>query len=76
MTLARLKPAVPKCWLFAASGVMWSAVGLMMCATGVGWLADQGIVRGTGFELAGLVLAVLAFHWEFGRALPKKTSGA
>lgn len=66
MTLSRLKPAVPKCWLFAASGVMWSAVGLMMCVTGVGWLTGEGFVRGAGFELAGLVLAVLAVHWRFG----------
>ena len=66
MTLSRLKPTVPKCWLFAASGVMWSTVGLMMCATGVGWLADEGIVRGIKLELAGLVLALLAVRWGFG----------
>ena len=66
MTLSRLKPTVPKCWLFAASGVMWSAVGFMMCATGVGWLADEGIVRGMGVELTGLVLALLAVRWGFG----------
>ncbi len=66
MTLARLKPGVPKCWLFAASGVMWSTVGLLMCITGGGWLADEGIVRGVGLELAGLTLAVLATRWGFG----------
>ncbi|MBC2711880.1 MAG: hypothetical protein HGJ94_13085 [Desulfosarcina sp.] len=71
MPLSRLKPAVPKCWLFAASGVMWSAVGFMMCATGVGWLAREGIVRGAGFELAGLVLAVMAVRWGFGSIAKK-----
>ena len=66
MTLSRLKPDVPKCWLFAASGVMWSVVGLVMCATGAGWLVAEGVVRAIGFELAGLALAVVAFRWGFG----------
>ncbi|BBO70477.1 hypothetical protein DSCA_44070 [Desulfosarcina alkanivorans] len=66
MTLSRLKPAVPKCWLFAASGVMWSAVGLMMCLTGIGWLVPEGFVRGAGFELLGLLLAWLAVRRGFG----------
>ncbi len=66
MTLSHLKPSVPKCWLFAASGVMWNAVGITMCATGIGWLANSGLVRGIGFGLAGLILAILAVHWGFG----------
>lgn len=66
MTLSHLKPTVPKCWLFAASGVMWSAVGIMMCTTGIDWLANSGLIQGMGFELAGLVLAMLFFRWWFG----------
>ncbi|MGD9308227.1 MAG: hypothetical protein PVG51_03770 [Desulfosarcina sp.] len=66
MALSRLKPTVPKCWLFAASGVLWSTVGLMMCASGIGWLAGAGIVRSAGFGLAGMVLAAVAACWVFG----------
>lgn len=65
MTYAHLKPAVPKCWLFVVSGLMWSAVGLAMCAAGMGWLAREGLVRGTGFELAGLLLALLVARRVF-----------
>ncbi|MFO7714301.1 hypothetical protein [Desulfosarcina sp.] len=65
MTLSHLKPAVPKCWLFAVSGVVWSLVGLMMLVTGLGWLAPEGFMRGTGFMLAGLALAAMAFRWGF-----------
>ena len=71
MTLSQLKPTVPKCWLFAASGVMWSAVGIMMCAAGIGWLADSGMVRGVGFELAGLLLAMLSVRLGFGSIAQK-----
>lgn len=38
----------------------------MMCATAVSWLAPEGIVRGSGFELAGLLLAGLAVRLGFG----------
>ena len=69
--IARFKPAVPKCWLVTASGVMWSAVGLMMCATAIGWLAREELVRGVVFELAGLLLATLAARWGFGRIAGK-----
>ena len=71
MTLSHLKPTVPKCWLFAASGVMWSAVGIMMCATAIGWLAASGMGRGTAFGLAGLVLAMLSVRWGFGSIAQK-----
>ncbi|MGA6925079.1 MAG: hypothetical protein WBY88_05310, partial [Desulfosarcina sp.] len=61
-----LKPAVPKCWLFAASGGLWSLVGLTMCASGLGWLKQEGFARGVGFSLAGVLLAVCAVRWKFG----------
>jgi len=66
MTLSHLKPTVPKCWLFATSGVMWSAVGIMMCFTAIGWLADSGMGWGMAFALAGLILAMLSVRWGFG----------
>ena len=66
MRVSRLKPSVPKCWLFAASGVMWSAVGIMMCATGVIWLAPKGIVNAAGWGLAGVIFAVASVRWCFG----------
>jgi len=71
MILSHLKPTVPKCWLFAASGLMWSIAGSMMGVTGIGWLVDGGMVRGMGFGLAGLVLAVLFFRWGFGSIAQK-----
>lgn len=71
MNLARLKPDVPKCWLFTASGLMWSAVGLAMCAVAVGWLTSAGMVRPAGHGSAGLILAVAASRWPFGAIAAK-----
>lgn len=66
MMLSHFKPAVPKCWLFFACGVMWSAVGLMMCIRAVGWLVPDGIYRGGGVALVGVAMAVIAFRFGFG----------
>ena len=71
MTVDRLKPDVPKCWLFAASGVMWSVVGLVMCATGAGWLDGQDIMGMVGIELAGVAVALATLRWGFGRIARK-----
>jgi len=66
MIAARLKPEVPKCWLFTVCGVMWSGVGLLMCITGIGWLAGESIVRASALGLAGIACALAAFRWVFG----------
>jgi hypothetical protein len=66
MTFAHLKPAVPKCWLFAASGLMWSAVGIMMCATGFGWLMREGLLAALGLAVAGLGVAIMSACRLFG----------
>jgi len=65
MILARLKPDVPKCWLFAACGVLWSIVGLSMCFAAMNWLRAEGLVRGVELELMGLVVAAAALQWSF-----------
>jgi len=66
MILARLKPDVPKCWLFAACGVLWSVVGLSMCLAAINWLRAESCIQGAGLELVGLVVAAAALQWGFG----------
>ena len=75
MTWGQFKPAVPKCWLFAASGLMWSAVGLMLGVTAVGWLAPEGWLIGTGYGLAGLILTVGVLRRRFGRLAQQNIHG-
>lgn len=66
MTLSHFKPAVPKCWLFVASGLMWSAVGVMMCATGFGYLVHEGVLPALGLAAAGLGVAMVSAYRPFG----------
>ena len=65
MPLKQLKPAVPKCWLFAACALMWSAVGVMMCKISIGWLVRLERVSALYAGAGGVVLALTAFYLGF-----------
>ena len=41
MSLTRLKPAVPKHWLIAIAGLVWSGAGGMLCRMAWGWLRPR-----------------------------------
>jgi hypothetical protein len=71
MPLRQLKPAVPKCWLFATCGLMWSAVGLMMCKISLGWLMSLDGIHGVSAGSGGVVLALGAFYLGF-RGIARK----
>jgi hypothetical protein len=61
MTLARIKPDVPKYWLIAIAGVVWSAVGAMLCHRAWGWLHPLNDLRLLALAATGLGLAFV-FH--------------
>ncbi len=66
MTIDHFKPAVPKCWLFLISGMMWSAVGAGMCTAAMRWLLPAGPVWAAGFAAVGAMLALAALRIGFG----------
>jgi hypothetical protein len=56
--LYKLKPGVSKIWLLALAGILWSAVGLMLCRSAYQWLA---VSHWRSAELLGVLGGVLAF---------------
>ena len=36
--IAYFKPAVPRNWLFTFAGIFWTAIGIHLCFTGIGFL--------------------------------------
>jgi len=71
ITLRSLKPAVPKTWLIALAGLMWSVVGLMLCRLAYHWLV---VIRWRGvvpLELLGVILALTAHQFCFSRIAQK-----
>lgn len=67
MGLSRLKPAVPRNWLIVTAGLMWTAVGVMLCVMAYHWLtaahSKWSILLGT----AGLLLAIVVYYFGFSK---------
>ena len=73
MTLKRFKPGVSKYWLLTLAGLMWSAVGVLLCRRAYGWFAA---IPGDGaipLELFGGLLAVTAYRFGFSKIAKKNT---
>jgi len=64
MTFRQYTPAVPRHWLFAISGFIWSGVGLMLCALAGHWLRHSAREALWVVPL-GMVLAALAWRFMF-----------
>jgi hypothetical protein len=67
MVTEELKPAVPKNWLLALAGLMWSAVGAFLCWLAYGWLADIHKTWACVMGLVGMALALVAYRFGFSR---------
>jgi hypothetical protein len=71
MGFSKLRPAVPRNWLIATAGVMWSAVGVILCLMAYHWLATVVIKRPILFGLAGFLLALVVYYFGFSRIARK-----
>lgn len=61
----RLKPALPRPWLLALAGIMWTAVGLMLCRYAFVWLTHPPSWAHAGLGLAGIVAAAPIYRLGF-----------
>jgi hypothetical protein len=62
-----LRPTLPRPWLMALAGLMWTAVGLMLCRYAFGWLAHPPTWPRLGLGLVGLAGAVAVYRLGFRR---------
>ena len=69
--LQKLKPAVTKEWLFAAAGLMWSAVGIFLNSLAYGWLQPVKWSQALVLALTGFVLALAIYHFGFSNLADK-----
>jgi len=68
-----LKPALPRPWLLALAGIMWTAVGLMLGRYAFLWLAQTFSPLNVGLGLAGIAAAGVIYRFGF-RKLARKNS--
>ena len=65
--LAKIKPAVTKHWLMALAGILWSAVGLMLCRLAYSWLIRMPWQHALAIGAIGLAGALLAYRLGFSK---------
>jgi hypothetical protein len=71
--LKRFNPAVSKYWLLTLAGLMWSAVGAMLCRKAYGWFAAISWEGAVPLELFGVLLALIAYRFSFSKIAKKNT---
>jgi uncharacterized protein with PQ loop repeat len=65
MLFSKLKPETPICWLIAAAGFTWSAVGILLCSMAYGWL-DALVLRTALLSgTVGMIGMWAAYHFVF-----------
>lgn len=64
---ARFKPALPKAWLYLLSGLMWSAVGILLNTYSYRWLQDMTLMESSVYWLPGILLGAAIHRWGFSR---------
>ena len=70
-SLKKWKPGMAKKWLYSSAGLMWSAVGVMLCYLAYGWLKPIPIDRWILLTLGGILLAVIMYAFGFSKLADK-----
>jgi hypothetical protein len=63
----KLKPAVSKYLLMALAGLMWSAVGIMLCRLAYVWLKAVPVSWALSLGSLGLISALAAYRFGFSK---------
>lgn len=71
MGFSKLRPAVPRNWLIATAGVMWTAVGVILCWMAYHWLTTAVLNRPVLFGVEGLLLAIVVYYFGFSKIARK-----
>ena len=65
MFFDKLKPAVSKYLLIALAGLMWSAVGVILCRMAYYWFKEIGWFAALPFGSLGIVLLLAVYFFGF-----------
>ena len=67
LLFSKFKPAVSKYWLATAAGLMWTAVGLMLCGLAYEWLAVLPLRWSAPLGVVGIILAWMVYRFVFSK---------
>jgi hypothetical protein len=60
-------PIVPRHWLFVISGILWCAVGALMCLRAYFWTYHTSIDHFLTVEIVGIITALIGFRFVFSK---------
>ncbi len=69
--LSRLNPAVPRHYLFAVAGLLWTVGGVLLCVRAAIWMQVLTLHSGIAFGLMSLAIAVAGQLFLFFRIVQK-----
>ena len=69
--IEKFYPAVKPVWLVLLAGLMWLAVGIMLCTMGVGWLIHTDTRLAWIFGVVGFLAAMAIHHFGFLRIVDR-----
>lgn len=67
----RLKPAVPRHYVFVLAGCLWTVAGVLLCFRAAVWLGVFSFAEEMALELLSVVLAVASYSLVFSRLVQK-----
>jgi len=67
----KLRPAVSGRWLLLLAGLMWTAVGAMLCRLGCLWLSAVAAKTAAVPAAAGIALGLAGYRFSFNRLARK-----
>lgn len=69
--LARFNPTVPRHWLLALAGLMWSAVGILLITYAVQWVTQPVTAVALSLGLLGLAISIATNLFGFSKLAHK-----
>ncbi len=69
--VARFNPVVPRNWLLVLAGLMWSAVGILLCSYALTWVTHPATTIAMALGLLGLAISVAINYWGFSKLARK-----
>lgn len=69
--LERVTPSVERRWLFLIAGVLWGAVGVMLCSRAVGWLVPESAGHALPLAIVGIAAGVVIYRFKFSKLAQK-----
>lgn len=72
--LNQFNPSVPKVWLLAIAGVMWTGVSILLLSYAISWLTNPLSMINLLLGFLGVIISIVANYYQFSK-LAKKNIG-